>query len=253
MYDSNEHPDFAPLNDDLILWRYMDVPKFLSLIEDNGLFFARADLMTDPWEGSTGPRNAAIRPELYGEHYAAMGPRMQHARKQMRTQVYLNCWHASSHESAAMWGLYQSSGQGVAVRTKWKALKECLQGEYPIRGGAVRYVDYTSAPISEGSVFGPFMHKRNSFAHENEVRLVLWAIEDRGPRGQSTAGDEQVQQEVDPPSGYVIPIDPSVLTSDIYVAPEAPTWYANLIKKVIDRYSLNWEVHQSDLSVDPVW
>lgn len=253
MYDSSEHPDFPPLDDSLVLWRYMDVPKFLSLIEDKGLFFSRADLMTDSWEGSTGPWNAQVRPELYGEHYAMMEPTMQEARKSMRAQVYLNCWHASNYESAAMWGLYQSSGQGIAVRTCWKALKECLQGAYPVRGGAVKYVDYTSTFIPEGSIFAPLMHKRNSFAHENEVRLVLWAIDDRGPRGQLALGSDQEQRDTVPPPGYVIPIDLSVLTHHIYVAPEAPTWYLDLIKKIVHRYDLAWEVNQSDLSVDPVW
>lgn len=253
MYDPTEHPDFPSLDDKLTLWRYMNLPKFLSLIEDRGLFFSRADLMTDAWEGATGPRNAEMRPELYGEHYAVMGLRMQQARQSMRTEVYLSCWHASDHESAAMWGLYQSSGQGVAVRTRWEALKECLRGEYPIRGGAVRYVDYGSTFIPEGSVFASLMHKRNSFAHENEVRLVLWAIEDRGPRGESTLRSKQAQREVAAPPGYVIPIDLSVLTDEIYVAPDAPTWYYELIKKIVHRYDLAWDVHQSDLSLDPVW
>lgn len=231
----------------------MDVPKFLSLIEDKGLFFCRADLMTDSWEGATGPRNLEMRPELYGEHYAVMGPQLQQARQSMRTEVYLNCWHASNYESAAMWGLYQSSGQGVAVRTSWKALQECLQGDYPIHGGAVRYVDYTSTFIPEASVYAPFMHKRNSFAHENEARLVLWAIRDRGPRGSFTLENKEAQQETASPPGYMIPVDLSVLASDIYVAPDAPTWYTDLIKKIVHRYNLKWEVHQSDLSVDPVW
>jgi hypothetical protein len=117
----------------------------------------------------------------------------------------------------------------------------------------VKYVDYASTFIPERSIFAPFMHKRNSFAHENEVRLVLWAIEDRGPRGELTLGSERAQRATASPPGYVIPIDLSVLTSDIHVAPDAPIWYSDLVKKVVHRYNLKWEVHQSDLSVDPVW
>src|SRR5687768_14667395 len=36
------------------LWRYMDLAKFLHLLEDRTLFFARADRLGDPFEGASG-------------------------------------------------------------------------------------------------------------------------------------------------------------------------------------------------------
>ena len=47
-----EHEAFAPPPPDAVLWRYMDFTKFVSLLEKQALFFARADkLEDDPFEG----------------------------------------------------------------------------------------------------------------------------------------------------------------------------------------------------------
>lgn len=46
---------------DAILWRYMDFVKFISLLETNTLFFARADKLGDPFEGSFPKKNATVR------------------------------------------------------------------------------------------------------------------------------------------------------------------------------------------------
>ena len=34
------------------IWRYVDLPKFLSLLEGASLYLARADRLGDPFEGS---------------------------------------------------------------------------------------------------------------------------------------------------------------------------------------------------------
>ena len=49
-----QHPVFeAPSDPDLFIWRYMDLAKFLSMLQDEALHFARADKMSDEFEGST--------------------------------------------------------------------------------------------------------------------------------------------------------------------------------------------------------
>jgi hypothetical protein len=254
MYDATPHPDFLPLAEDTVVWRYMETAKFLSIINDQALFFSRSDLMTDRWEGAIGPRNIELAPQLYGEHYSMVRSQFSQVMKQFRASMYLNCWHASTYESAAMWSLYQNNGQGIAVRTEWHKLKRSLRGNWPIHGGAVKYVDYAQAFIPEGNVFAPFMHKRLSFAHENEVRLVLWAVEASGPKEPVTVDDQNATpQWTDMPPGYAVPVDLTKLTDQIFIAPDAPAWYQPLIDKIVKRYGLPWQVVQSDLAQDPVW
>ena len=48
-----DHPSFRhPSNPDVPLWRYMDLSKFISLIQTSKLYFARAADLGDPFEGS---------------------------------------------------------------------------------------------------------------------------------------------------------------------------------------------------------
>ena len=39
----------------------------------------------------------------------------------------------------------------------------------------VKYVDYDKVPIALGNHFFPFVHKRLSFAHETELRAIIWS------------------------------------------------------------------------------
>ena len=49
----NSHPSLdRDLPPDAVLWRYMDFPKFVSMLKEGALWFSRADLLGDPLEGS---------------------------------------------------------------------------------------------------------------------------------------------------------------------------------------------------------
>lgn len=46
-----KHPAFDPPDDpNAHVWRYMNFPKFVSLLREGGLHFCRADALDDPLE-----------------------------------------------------------------------------------------------------------------------------------------------------------------------------------------------------------
>ncbi len=46
-------PAFTPPdNVDVKLWRYMDLTRFVSMLEEKGVLFTRADLFDDKFEGT---------------------------------------------------------------------------------------------------------------------------------------------------------------------------------------------------------
>ena len=101
-----EHPVFNPPPSDAVLWRYMDFTKFVSLLEKQALFFARADRLGDPFEGSFSKVNKVLRPSfvqrLYGEEKIPEGT-LEHMADHMertRRSILINCWHQSTYESA---------------------------------------------------------------------------------------------------------------------------------------------------------
>jgi hypothetical protein len=112
----------------------------------------------------------------------------------------------------------------------------------------IRYVDYSKTFIPEGNLFDAFMHKRESFAHEREVRLIAMTGRS-GPH--PTEENTVIDLEPEPP---VIPIsvDLESLVQMVYVAPNAPKWIGDIVQKVTARYSFDFTVRQSDLAIDPI-
>lgn len=123
---------------------------------------------------------------------------------------YGQCWSLTS-ESDAMWRIYSPSGagRGVKVRTTIRRLFENLRAVGPAQWpqqffvGRIRYVDQaeldqlmgriTFADVTAGGQGTGFAEllclKRDTFAHENEVRLLFqdMALPDP-PRGRLGGG-----------------------------------------------------------------
>jgi hypothetical protein len=247
-----EHQFFeAPGDPDMPLWRYMDLSKFLALLEDESLFFARADTMADRFEGAMGPVNAALRPQLYGDHYPVFYPQIARLTESMRRFTYLSCWHASEHESAAMWGLYQRDGRGIAVRSTFERLTKSLRDDRSVFVGMVHYVNYDQQFIPEGNSLAPYVYKRASFEHEQELRAVtqdLGRATSTSPEGGSTLDLDAIG-----PAGLKIPVDIAQLIESVYIAPEAEDWFAVLVERLVRRYGHEWPVRHSDLAQDPIY
>jgi hypothetical protein len=153
-------------------------------------------------------------------------------------------------ESYAMWRLYDSSGKGVAIKTNAARLKAALQGSAQILGGQVSYVDYGATYIPEGNVLYPYIHKRKSFAHESEYRLIaLWSPKALVVNENKVA----VQTGPDTPPPFVREsVDLNALIEAVYVSPDAPSWAAGVVADVVQRCAIGAPVRQSDLSADPV-
>jgi hypothetical protein len=240
----------APSTPDIPIWRYMNLAKFMSMLQDEALHFARADQMTDEFEGSISKPTFSIRrasltgiPDIDPESLSAQ---LGHSRKRFQQFVYLNCWHMNEIESAAMWDLYLGGEpQGVAVRSTYKRLSESITDARPVEIGKVNYVDYEVELMPDRNALGPYLYKRKSFEHEREIRAVHLGHEPGGgPNG--TAG---------PLGLYVVPIkvDLDRLVEAVYVSPKAKDWFATLIRSELGRYGRTWNVEHSDLDKNPIY
>jgi hypothetical protein len=174
-------------------------------------------------------------------------------------------------ESAAMWNLYLRAEEGIAVRSNFGRLCDSFAPETrPVFAGGVTYVDYDSAVIPEGNIFWPFAHKQRSFEHEREVRAVI-AEPQYYPnlrarltpalraRALEAAGIEDAEDlDLDevlplPPPGLYVPVDLATLIESVYIAPYAATWFAELVRSVMQRFGRGEPVHQSALDSDPTF
>lgn len=251
MYE--EHSTFIqPVNEDIKVWRYMDFTKLVSLIDSRRLYFTRADKFDDPFEGSWPKINVAareivpdeIKPEVRDKFLESMR-NMGETNKHWPRYIAINCWHMNDHESAAMWKLYLKSNEGIAIQSTYARLKKSLINDEALHLGLVKYIDYDSEHIGDWNIFAPFVHKRKSFEYEQEVRVVLlkWPIRDDN--------FDFTYETID--HGLQIKVDLETLIERIYIAPSAPSWFADLVKAVINRYGYTFDVVQSRLNENPVF
>ena len=241
-----EHPDLNPPPDDAVLWRYMDFTKFVSLLDRRELFFARADKLGDPFEGSFSRVNEALRPTLYA---GRLSPQVlqgfaDHMRE-LRRFTLISCWHQSLHESAAMWRLYASETDGIAIKTDFGSFKQSLKSSEDIYIGKINYVDYKEYFIPENNLFAPFLHKRQDFKHEQEVRAIILKILTSGKRADFSQDICDI--------GKYYEVDLSLLIQEVIVAPLAQDWFLQLVESITDRYNLGAPVIKSERAVPPTW
>lgn len=255
MYEA--HPVFTQPEDEHVrVWRYMDFTKLVSLLDTRQLFFARADRLGDPFEGSLPQVNVSARQRVT-DAFPADGRDgalyllrlLGDMNKRMVKYTALNCWHMNECESAAMWKLYLKSDEGVAVQSTYDRLRSAFTDDTKVYVGVVRYIDYRTEWIADNGVllngFSLFVHKRKSFEHEREVRgiVVRWPVgERRVDFSQETIGD-----------GIRVPVDVERLIERIYVAPSSPNWFVDLVRSVVHRYGYDYPVLHSELSEQPIF
>ena len=163
------------------LWRYVDLWKFLSLLEHESLWFSRLDTLGDPYEGL--PTRPLIDdmwkipneiPELERLHRAQSASHNTGVFSAGGKTLSVSCWHVNPVESAAMWSLYAPLGEGIAIRTTLENFRRSFTREEPIvYGGMVRYVDFESYRPTSLNLLDWATLKRTSFEHEREFRGIV--------------------------------------------------------------------------------
>ena len=246
MAASTNHPCFTqPQNSADKVWRYIDFAKFVSMLNSSSLFLSRADLLGDPFEGSYSKANLKFRPTVYKDiptdKLELMLNQLSNASKEFVKCAFINCWHKNETESAAMWKLYTKSNDAVAIQTSYSKLVNVLPKEVHI--GLVNYIDYEKDWLPEGNLFYPFMHKRKSFSHENEVRILTFEF----PK------EKLALDKIYPNLGLNIKVNLTELIEKIYVAPTAPEWYYKLVAEMINKYNISINVQYSKLDEYPVY
>lgn len=191
------------------VWRYMDLAKFIGLLDERRLHLTRLDHLDDPFEGTP------VGPD-------APSPGEARAHGRVRRAVYVSSWYLGEHESEAMWRLYCPGGQGVALRTSYARLADTAAAQPDTWVGMVRYLDYDAARLPERDLLAPVMHKRIAFAHEREVRIVAVRPEalDDGRPG---------------PSGVELEWDPAAMVDEVYIDPYAEAYFAGAVRAVVRR------------------
>lgn len=92
-----QHPDLkSPKDPNARIWRFMNLAKFIDLIQSRRLHLRRGDSFEDPYEG--------MMPDDLARGVVEQGKRTEriawHAHR--RPDYYVTCWHLSDDEPARM-------------------------------------------------------------------------------------------------------------------------------------------------------
>ena len=223
------HPCFPqPTNTEIKLWRYMDLSKFVWLIADKKLHFARLDQLQDGFEGSTTRKTLdGMRTFLEGIGEPKGWENLRNIYRESREKMYVNCWYIGDAESEAMWKLYCPSGNGVAIKTTYRKLTQAIAKDEDIYIGCVTYADYDTLHFADSNLFYPVMHKRIAFSHENEARMVR--------RLDMTDEQEQLVS-------LTLDWNPQKYVESVFVDPYASEYHFQAVSAALKALAPDWEV-----------
>ena len=218
--------------------------KFISLLEARALFFARADRLGDPFEGSYAKVNQTLRPIIYKDQISPEKlAEISQFYKESRRFTLINCWHENDTESEAMWRLYSREREGIAIKTTFERLRDSFTTDETILIGRVNYVDYQTHFTREDNTFGAYLDKRKSFEHEREVRAIVQKFPSKNGAIDLTTDICEV--------GIGFDVDINLLVHEVVVDARTDDWFLGLIKSIADRYDMNAPVTRSVLAEGP--
>lgn len=223
MIKDNKDLDIVP--DNIVIWRYMSLEKFLSLIENEELYFCRADLFEDKQE---------VTLPIIDKNNFYYSEENKNYWENERKRHFVNCWIESPHELSLMWTAYAKNG--IAIKSTVGNLKKCFINSIEnIYLSRVKYIDYETDSSQDAgtpkNVLKLLFTKRSLFKQENEIRLLHSDYEnkDRDIKGKS------------------IKVDINVLIDEIVTSPNTDDNFLNLIKTYLNSKGINKKITSSIL------
>ena len=230
MYKKNDNIKL-PEDPNTIVWKYLDLSKFLDLLMSRKLFMSRSDKFEDQYEGTfSEPTFEEIK------KLSENNPEFLDYYKSHREKVVVSSWHINEYESFAMWQIFTQNNEGLAIQSTIGRLQKALKPEinYSQFIGEVNYIDYKKEYIPFDDMFFPFMFKRKSFQYEREVRII------------SDLSENAVKIN----DGIKIDVDVNQLIEKIYIHPKSENWYKKLVIELVSKLDYTIEIEKSDLKSD---
>ncbi len=217
-----------PDHPDTIVWKYLDLSKFVDLLLYQKLFMSRSDKFEDQYEGTfSEPTYEEIK------KLSIDNPDFIDYYKTHRKNVVISSWHINEYESFAMWQIFTQKSEGLAIQSTLGRLQKALKPEsiYEQYIGEVNYIDYKKEYIPFDNAFFPFLFKRKSFQYEREIRII----------SDVTAHNLTID------NGLKIDVDISQIIEKIYIHPKSENWYKNLVIDLVKRLGFDFKIEKSDL------
>ena len=85
------------------------------------------------------------------------------------------------------------------------------------------------------------MHKRESFRHEHELRALI-------------LNSQNIRETTQPLiTGINVKVNLDKLIEKIYLSPQAPNWFKDLVKSITEKYHIDKPIESSSLDERPLF
>lgn len=230
-----EHKDLKTKNiENIPIWRYMDLWKFLSLINTSSLFFASVELLGDQFEGKIPDKVFELMKEH--ERRNSRNDNFVEVFKDFmedypRRNTLISSWNVAQHESFALWKMYSKDKLGVAIKTNFDRLKSCFKKtNEEIYIGEVSYFD-NEKPEYDFGHFSTLLTKYNYYNFEKEVRCLLRVENEKNP------GSRKIQ------------VNLNELIEEVYISPFAyDAGLYEIIEFLKEKHKLSYRIKMSGIN-----
>jgi hypothetical protein len=225
------HPRITTPEADTVLWRYMDLWKFLDLVESNSIFLSRADLFEDKYEGLIANKKVQ---ELDEKH--KLKELNDFSENTLKKCTYISSWNGEKDETYPLWKIYTDYRNAISIKTSINNLIKSLETEIESTQfiGKVNYVDFNSPNyVFRANTFQFFLEKRDYFKFENETRIITEL--------QYNGFEELLKL----PTGIRIKVNLNTLIEEIKIAPLGDENFKKIIERKLNEKEIDASVSYS--------
>ena len=220
------------LKEEQILWRYMDLAKFVSMLEQNALWLARADTFKDRHEGRFPEEMRKIIEKAY-EGFDDNDPSpvkdADDFQDYLVKNTFVSCWHKNFDENMVMWEIYGRDNNAVAIQSSVGNIEKNIDAS-SLNGYSLILKSVVYQKSDEITGVLPyeecFFRKRSHFSFEEEVRISLDTYSRYNPSKNT-------------PYGHKLPVHINSLIDKILVHPDCSDWFLDVINSITSKYGIH--------------
>jgi len=232
---------------DTVIWRYMDLGKFISLIQNDQIWFANKSMFDDPYEGRYS--KSAVENMLRERwNFDSISEGDLEFFVENGYDPYVSCWNMKETQSVALWKLYTEGNDGVAIKSTVGALKEAItwfseeELSCQIESGKVKYHITGDEPAG---YYAPIFTKRDIYEFESEYRIVLTP-------SQSLEGVDIQGTKIKPGIGIGVEIDTDELVDEVYISPSASGYMKEVVENLRAEFGPDYSIERSTINDHPL-
>lgn len=230
---------------DTVIWRYIDMVKFMSMLESSSLFFPSLGEMEDKFEGSfsSASKKSLERYLLLDKHktldFSSISAGQRQEIQSIADEFYsnwetfakenylANCWISEEFESYLLWKCYSNINFGICLKTTVGDFERSLTSDRVVFCHETGYLRDDQINFN-GQLLSIAFSKREFYSGEKEIRFV-------------------VEKDSNAKNPNLVNVDLSKLINTIVLSPKSKDWFGGLVEEICDRYGLKCRIEKSSI------